>query len=88
MSDLKKLENEELEQVVGGKISAEDAYGRALQHANLPVGTKIRKKKCKLDFEDGRRVYEIEFIADGMEYEYDVDASSGKIVKFESEMWD
>ena len=33
------------------------------------------------DYEDGRMVYELEFYAGGREYEYDVDASTGAIVK-------
>lgn len=42
--------------------------------------------KSKLDREDGVLVYEIEFITDSTEYEYDIDAATGKIVekKFES----
>ena len=37
------------------------------------------------DYEDGRMVYELEFYADGAEYEYDIDASTGAVVKFSQE---
>ena len=37
------------------------------------------------DYEDGRMVYEMEFFANGVEYEYDVDASTGQILKMEKE---
>lgn len=32
-------------------------------------------------------VYEIEFYKDGMEYEYEIDAETGEIIKYESG-WD
>ena len=37
--------------------------------------------KVKLDRDDGRQIYEVEFYADGVKYEYDIDANSGAIVK-------
>ena len=37
------------------------------------------------DYEDGRMVYELEFYASGAEYEYDIDASTGAVVKFSQE---
>ena len=37
------------------------------------------------DYEDGRMVYELEFYANGAEYEYDIDASTGAVVKFSQE---
>lgn len=36
--------------------------------------------KAKLDKEDGVAVYEIEFYSGGIEYEYEISASSGKIL--------
>ncbi len=41
--------------------------------------------RTEFDFEDGRFVYEIEFVSGGVKYEYTVDASNGKIVQKESE---
>jgi len=37
------------------------------------------------DTEDGRAVYEVEFIANGIEYEYKVDAATGEILGWEAE---
>lgn len=58
-------------------ISAETAKQIAL---NKTGGGYV--KKCKLDYEHGVRVYEIDIIKDGIEYEIDVRVSDGKIVKF------
>ena len=35
--------------------------------------------------DDGRTVYEVEFVSAGMEYEFDIDAKTGEIVKYEEE---
>lgn len=40
----------------------------------------------QFDFEHGTFVYEIEFVADGTAYEYDVKASDGTIIKKETEI--
>ena len=40
-------------------------------------------KQVQLDYENGRQVYEIEFYKGGMEYEFDVDAQTGMILKYE-----
>ena len=42
-----------------------------------------QKIYTKSEAEDGE--YEFEFIANGMEYEFDVDARSGKVTKAEAE---
>ena len=41
--------------------------------------------KVESDYDDGRTEYEIDFFADGMEYSYTLDASSGKILEKEVE---
>ncbi|MBD5542938.1 MAG: PepSY domain-containing protein [Lachnospiraceae bacterium] len=40
----------------------------------------------QFDFEHGTFVYEIEFVADGTAYEYDIKASDGTIIKKETEI--
>ena len=42
-------------------------------------------KKVELDYEHGRKIYEIEFYNNGYEYEYDVDAETGRILKFDKD---
>lgn len=39
--------------------------------------------KSKLDYDDGRQVYEIEWYANGAKYDYEIDAATGKIVSYD-----
>ena len=80
------LADHDLEQVVGG-ISSEQALNAALEHANLTKSSVDYIKKIEMDYERGRKVYEIEFYKGGMEYEYEVDAVTGSILKAKKD-WD
>lgn len=66
-------------------ISSEKAKQIALSHAG--VGS-ANFTKVQLDTEDGIRVYEIEFKVGNVEYDYDIDASTGAIVSSSSEIDD
>ena len=63
------------------------AKAAALKHAGLTEGS-IRELDMELDREDGALVYEIEFKAGGYEYEYTIDAATGKILAQERELDD
>ena len=65
------LNDQELENVVGG-ITQNDAMAAAFKHAGIPNGAAMMKK-CELDYEWGKQVYEIEFYYNGMEYEYKIE---------------
>ena len=65
-------------------ISVEQAKEIALNHAGK-TADQVQFVKIKQDWEHGRSVYEIEFIANGNEYEYEIDANTGAIVKWEVE---
>lgn len=67
-----------------GEAKAEAA---ALKHAKVDSSL-AKNLKCKLDAEKGVKVYEIEFYYGGYEYEYEINAVSGKIVKAEKERAD
>lgn len=67
-----------------GYIGLEAAQSAALTHAGLDASA-VTWKEADYDYEDGRMVYEMEFFANGVEYEYDVDASTGEILKVEKE---
>lgn len=67
------------------EISAEKAKQIALSHAGVGAATFT---KVELDTEDGIKVYEIEFKVGNVEYEYDINASNGAIIKSSSEIDD
>lgn len=65
----------------GKVISAEKAKSIALNRA--PSGSTV--VKCQLDRDDGRTIYEVELRNGRMEYDCDIDAVSGQILKWESD---
>jgi len=65
-------------------IGLEEAKRIALEHAATPEASTMIKS-AKWDKEKGVAVYEIEFSAGGIEYEYTVNAQSGAIIYFEKE---
>ncbi len=62
----------------------EQAKSIAASHAGFSVSD-ITFSKVKLEEEDGQAVYEIKFYKDSIEYEYEISAASGEVLKFESE---
>lgn len=69
-----------------GLISQEEAKKAALAHAGV-AASDATFIKLELDWEDGRQVYDIEFFTSSRaEYEYEIDAATGKVVKFESDL--
>lgn len=85
MKDINKLNDNELETVAGGVLTQDEALAKALEHANLKKDQVDFLKKVELDYEHGRKVYEIKFYQGGFEFEYDVDAETGAILKFEKD---
>ena len=65
-------------------ISASDALRIALEHAGV-AAAEAKETKTDLDTDDGVAVYEVEFLAGGYEYEYDIDAATGAVLKAEKE---
>ncbi len=64
-------------------ITKEQAKEIALDHAGYDAA-QVRFIKAKLDIDDGRYEYEIEFRADGnIEYDYTINAENGRIVDFD-----
>ena len=84
---MEKLNDQSMEEVVGG-ISQDQALAAALKRAGLKKEQLDFVKRIELDYEHGRKVYEICFYKDGMEYEFDVDASSGQVLKYSKELDD
>lgn len=65
-------------------ISAEAAKSAALAHAGVNASN-VYEFKCELDRDDGVTLYEVEFKSGGMEYEYEIDATTGAVLKAEQD---
>lgn len=64
-------------------ITAERAKQIATQHAGISNPTFVN---CKLDRENGRLVYEVEFYSGNKEYDYEIDAATGAIVTYDMDI--
>lgn len=69
----------------GSYIGEEAAKSAAFQHAGVSAGG-VSKLKCKLDKDDGVWLYEVEFEVGRTEYEYEIDAFSGAVLKAEQDI--
>ena len=67
-----------------GDIGYAKAKSIALNHAGVSE-SKAYDMEIELDEEDGMLVYEVEFKSGGMEYSYEINATTGAIVKQETE---
>lgn len=65
-------------------ISAEQAKNIALEHARI-AAQDISSFESKLKHKHGYAIYDIEFKANRMEYEYEINAVTGDILEWESE---
>ena len=70
-----------------GDIGEARAKEAAMSHAGVAEAD-IRDHKIERDTDDGVGVYEIEFKAGGYEYDYEIDAARGSILKFDREQDD
>ena len=85
MADISKLNDTDLEGVAGGVITEEEAIAAALAHVELEQDQVDFIKRAELDYEHGRKIYEVEFYMGGFEYEFDIDAKTGKVLKFKKD---
>lgn len=70
-----------------GAITSEDAVTIALDKAGVNRAD-IIGLWSELDYDDGVLVYEVDFSDGKYDYDCDVDAMSGKVLKFEKELDD
>ena len=67
-----------------GFIGVDRAKSIALGHAGVSASS-VSFSKAKLDDDDGRGVYEIEFYVGNTEYDYEIDAHSGGIIEYDKD---
>ena len=65
-------------------IGVDRAKSIALGHAGVSASS-VSFSKAKLDDDDGRGVYEIEFYVGNTEYDYEIDAHSGGIIEYDKD---
>ena len=65
-------------------ITADAARSAAYTHAGVSAAD-VAWCETEFDSEDGLMVYELEFTVGGVEYEYDIDARTGDVVKYSRE---
>ena len=70
-----------------GTVDLEQAKAAALADAGLDA-SQVQFTKQSLETDDGVQKYEIEFTANGYEYEYDIDPKSGNIIEKSKEIID
>ena len=65
-------------------IGVEAAKQAALSHAGVSASD-ATFVEAEYDYDDGRMVYEVEFHVKGTEYDYEIDAQTGEVVKYKNE---
>lgn len=69
-----------------GAVTLEQAKQTALDHAGK-TASQVTFVQAKQDWDDGRQVYEIEFIyrsgTSYLEYDYEIDVNTGKIISYD-----
>lgn len=65
-----------------GDIGGEQAKSAALAHAGL-TASQVSWLKAERDWDNGRLEYEVEFKANGLEYEYTIDGVTGAVLEHE-----
>ena len=65
-------------------IGLEAAKEAALKHAGVSASD-ATFVDAEYDYDDGKMIYEVEFHVNGTEYDYEIDAQTGAVVKYKSE---
>lgn len=71
----------------GDDIGEAKAREIALEHAGLAEAD-VTFVKVRMDRDDGRLDYDVDFYSGNTEYDYEIDAATGEIVSFDSEIDD
>lgn len=65
-------------------ITLDAAKAKALEKAGIAENN-ATFTDAHLEYDDGRQVYQIDFVSGNMEYEFEIDAVNGSIIEFNSE---
>ena len=65
-------------------IDADTAKATALAEAELTEDA-VTFVKTSLDYDDGKKVYDIEFVANDVEYSFEINADDGSIIEYSKE---
>ena len=76
------------DKVVNAAVLSEDeAFQIALDDAQV-AGTEVTNKRVRQETENGKVIYDVEFYAGVMEYDYEIDAETGAILEKDMEIED
>lgn len=75
------------EKTADTKISEEKAKSIALEHAGFKE-SEVKFLHVELDYDDGVLRYEVDFRQGNYEYDYDIDANTGKILSYDKDIDD
>ena len=73
--------------MVAGGITQQEAKDTALREAGVSEAD-ISYITVKQDWDDGMARYEVEFLAQGTEYDYELDATDGRVIAASTEIFD
>ncbi len=65
-------------------VTTEQAKTIALNHAGLKA-SQVSYMSVKTDYENGVKVYEVDFYSSGVEYDYDIEVATGKILSYDQD---
>lgn len=65
-------------------IGVDRAISVAMEHAGINKFD-AKELEVELDYDDGKFIYEVEFYANGIEYEFDIHAVTGEVLTFEKD---
>jgi len=80
-------DKEESKEEAKGLIGISKAKEIALNHVGL-TSDQVRFESVELDTDDGLKVYEVEFEKGNKEFEFEINALTGQIIEFDSEIDD
>jgi len=69
------------------KTDEKNIKEKVLKHAGINQKD-LKYFDIDTDYDDGRKIYDVDFVAGNMEYSYEIDATTGEILEHEKEIAD